>query len=300
MPTRRAVLRVDPATATERHARALSERGVSIVRLPDGMAEVRARLTAPEAHTLGAALDRLVKGLNAQPPHARDAGNIDARESGTGTAADGAGTGSEGGRASRADALVAVAQALLADPTTADQHLPETIAGLLAAAGTAPVAVRVQITAAALAGLGEEPAELDGYGPIPAWLGRLLAAGGTDWQVAVTDGPGRLLDLHPLRYQPTARQRAYVTARDRTCASPNCTREAARCDLDHVVPFDHDDPEAGGRTEVDNLCPLCRVHHNLKTWWNFSTAYAEDGTLVTTTPLGRVYHTPPPLQPCAP
>jgi hypothetical protein len=175
-----------------------------------------------------------------------------------------------------------------------------TVAGLVTAAGAAPVAVRVQITAAALAGLSQEPAELDGYGPIPAWYGRLLAAGGTDWQVAVTDGPGRLLDLHPLRYQPTARQRAYVTARDRTCASPNCTREAARCDLDHVVPFDHDHPEAGGRTEVDNLCPLCRVHHNLKTWWNFSTAYAEDGTLVTVTPLGRVYHTPPPLQPCAP
>ena len=44
-----------------------------------------------------------------------------------------------------------------------------------------------------------------------------------------------------------------VIARDRTCVFPWCGRNARRCDLDHVVPFDHDHPDRGGTTSTDNL-----------------------------------------------
>ncbi|HXH78359.1 HNH endonuclease signature motif containing protein, partial [Nocardioides sp.] len=78
-----------------------------------------------------------------------------------------------------------------------------------------------------------------------------------------------VLDLHhrleTTGYTPTDRIRDHVIARDRTCVFPWCGRNARRCDLDHVAPFDHTDPTRGGPTSTDNLAPLCRRHHRLKT-----------------------------------
>ena len=41
---------------------------------------------------------------------------------------------------------------------------------------------------------------------------------------------------------------------------PWCTRPAEACDDDHVIPY-----AEGGPTASDNLAPLCRRHHRLKT-----------------------------------
>ncbi len=71
--------------------------------------------------------------------------------------------------------------------------------------------------------------------------------------------------LETAGYQPTDRIRDHVIARDRTCVFPWCGRNARRCDLDHVIPFDHQHPDRGGPTTTDNLAPLCRRHHRLKT-----------------------------------
>ncbi len=66
-----------------------------------------------------------------------------------------------------------------------------------------------------------------------------------------------VIDLHQrletAGYTPTPRIRDHVIARDRTCAFPWCGRNARRCDLDHVIPFDHDHPDRGGTTSTDNL-----------------------------------------------
>jgi hypothetical protein len=98
------------------------------------------------------------------------------------------------------------------------------------------------------------------------------------------------------RYTPSAAQRRFVHARDRTCRHPGCRRSAARTDLDHVHA--HAD---GGSTDCTNLCCLCRRHHRLKTHapgWRF--AMTADGTLSVTTPSGvtRTTH-PPGLRPPA-
>ena len=94
---------------------------------------------------------------------------------------------------------------------------------------------------------------------IRAWCGRP--------DVSITVKP--VIDLHDrletAGYTPTMRIRDHVIARDRTCVFPWCGRNARRCDLDHVVPFDHTDPTRGGPTSTDNLAPLCRKHHRLKT-----------------------------------
>ncbi|MGY1750294.1 DUF222 domain-containing protein [Modestobacter sp. SYSU DS0511] len=92
------------------------------------------------------------------------------------------------------------------------------------------------------------------------------------------------------RYEPTARQRAFVTTRDRRCRFPNCGQRVGWADLDHVVPH-----ACGGATDCANLCCLCRSHHRLKTHapgWHF--AMTPDGTLQVTTPSGVTRTTRPP------
>ncbi|CCG04844.1 HNH endonuclease signature motif containing protein [Blastococcus saxobsidens] len=91
-------------------------------------------------------------------------------------------------------------------------------------------------------------------------------------------------------YEPTSRQEAFVTTRDRTCRMPNCGQRVGWADLDHVIPHSR-----GGATTCANLCCLCRSDHRLKTFargWRF--IMDPDGTLHVTTPTGITRTTRPP------
>ncbi|HEY5852953.1 MAG TPA: HNH endonuclease signature motif containing protein, partial [Aldersonia sp.] len=81
------------------------------------------------------------------------------------------------------------------------------------------------------------------------------------------DGHGGLLvpPAGALTYRPNAETAALVRARDRHCRFPGCTMPAARCQLDHIRPFDHRNPRAGGWTIASDLQSLCAFHHALKT-----------------------------------
>ncbi|HEY5853603.1 MAG TPA: HNH endonuclease signature motif containing protein, partial [Aldersonia sp.] len=81
------------------------------------------------------------------------------------------------------------------------------------------------------------------------------------------DGHGGLDEPPPgaLTYRPNAETAALVRARDRHCRFPGCTMPAARCQLDHIRPFDHTNPRAGGWTIASDLQSLCAFHHALKT-----------------------------------
>ncbi|NHT17847.1 DUF222 domain-containing protein [Cellulomonas sp. IC4_254] len=62
--------------------------------------------------------------------------------------------------------------------------------------------VRLTISASTLLGLDDQPADLDGYGPIDAVRARALAAGGV-WRRVVTDPvTGQVLDVGRTRYRP--------------------------------------------------------------------------------------------------
>ena len=92
------------------------------------------------------------------------------------------------------------------------------------------------------------------------------------------------------RYTPTARQRLFVTTRDRTCRMPNCGQRVGWADLDHVVAH-----SCGGATNCTNLCCLCRSDHRLKTFarrWQFRMD--PDGTLHVTSPSGVTRTSRPP------
>lgn len=88
-------------------------------------------------------------------------------------------------------------------------------------------------------------------------------------------------------YDIPERLREQVVLRDETCVFPWCGRSARRCDIDHVIPYDHTDPAAGGQTASHNLAPLCRRHHRLKTHGRWRYRMTSLGVFVWTSPHGH-------------
>jgi hypothetical protein len=145
-----------------------------------------------------------------------------------------------------------------------------------------------------LLGLAEHPGTIPGYGTIPAPLARAMAAD-RDWIRWTTDpGTRQVIDRGADTYRPSAKMRAFLAARDRTCGFPGCHRRAQDCDCDHVI--NHTMPN--GQTIAINLGPLCRQHHNAKTHGRWKLSYNPHTGLKTwTSPLGKTYTkgTDPPL-----
>jgi hypothetical protein len=91
-------------------------------------------------------------------------------------------------------------------------------------------------------------------------------------------------------YDVPDRLRDQVIVRDQTCVFPWCTRPARRCQIDHVIPYDHDDPGRGGQTASDNLAPLCTRHHRLKTHGRWRYRMVGLGVFRWTSPHGHLFH----------
>jgi hypothetical protein len=121
--------------------------------------------------------------------------------------------------------------------------------------------------------LADNPAHLDGYGPIPPELARQLAAD-ADWRRLLIDPiSGHLLDYGRTTYRPPKALADFVSARDQTCRFPHCTRPAMRCDLDHARSW-----QCAGSTCSANLGALCRRHHRAKTHGDWVLHSQPDGS----------------------
>src|SRR5690625_4843874 len=145
-----------------------------------------------------------------------------------------------------------------------------------ATVGRRPVEVRVTVSLATLLGLDEDPADLDGVGPIPADVAMDLAFGDdATWRRLVTDPlTGTLLNYGHRTYRPPAALDSYIRTRDGTCRFPTTLTPADHADLDHTTPFDHTDGHScpgrscdhpGGTTAPDNLGALSRRAHIART-----------------------------------
>jgi hypothetical protein len=163
----------------------------------------------------------------------------------------------------------------------------------------------VVVTVPALTPLGrsDEPAVLDGFGPIDLGTARELAGRATSWiRVLTHPETGVVLSVGRERYRPPADLRAAVAIRDGTCRFPGCRRRAARCDTDHALAHEH-----GGPTSLGNLEKLCLKHHRLKHQAGWTVRVDSGGTVRWRSPVGRTYRTepavswpaPPPLPPSA-
>ncbi|HEY2273277.1 MAG TPA: HNH endonuclease signature motif containing protein, partial [Jatrophihabitantaceae bacterium] len=150
---------------------------------------------------------------------------------------------------------------------------------------------RIQVTVAlsTLLGLDQQPAELAGYGPIPASVARKLAGDpNSTWHRLVHDEVGDLIDYGRAVYQPPQDLVDFVTARDHTCRGPGCNRDSRSCELDHVRDWAN-----GGATSHDNLGPECGRHHHLKHDCGWNVERNPDGTYTWTSPTGQTYDKPP-------
>ena len=74
----------------------------------------------------------------------------------------------------------------------------------------------------------------------------------------VLSGDGVPLDMGRLARLATWKQRLALRALHPTCAVEGCNVAFDGCEIHHLRPW-----EKGGRTDLDNLVPLCAYHH---TW----------------------------------
>lgn len=260
---RKAVAQVQPEELAERFASAREERRVLCYPERDGMATISALLTAPDARLVMRSLELRIREIHA--------------ESRTHTADQ-----------RRADAFLEFFTKSEESAESADSSQEiRSSGGSSAKRKNSAMTINVIVDLPTLMGLAENPAELSGYGPIPATLARELATS-HQWRRFITDPvTGELLDLGRERYQPPQALIEFIAARDRTCRFPGCRRAAELSDIDHAIPW-----EEGGETNPGNLGALCRRHHRLKTHGGWKIISNPDGSCTWTSPYGKSYSVP--------
>jgi hypothetical protein len=301
---RHAVLKADPEAAMRRYDQARKKRRVTTRVVDDAMGWFSAFLDAAEMTELMGTVDAYARMLPADEGRTLDNRRADAlvgliRRGGglqpDATAPEPAATDAQPDEEATADEptdltdpfehqLAAEAEAVPAGTRRPEgKPLPGFSLGL-----KPKIDVRVIIHASTLLGWDNNPAYLDGCGPIPAQIARELAAGGT-WRRMLTDRTsGVLLDLGRTQYPPSMPLRENVQERDQTCRFPGCQRKATACEIDHVIPW------PTGTTSRDNLASLCSFHHRLKTFGGWKLRLDRDGTCTWTSPAGLQYVTRPP------
>ncbi|MDQ0729947.1 HNH endonuclease signature motif containing protein [Arthrobacter sp. B1I2] len=148
--------------------------------------------------------------------------------------------------------------------------------------------VLVTVPVFSLLGLTDEPAILDGLGPIPASMARRLVADGADsfYRVLVDPRDGAPLEIGRTRYRLPETIKQWIRMRDGTCTFPGCSNRSPDNETDHLTAWEH-----GGTTGASNLGQLCPKHHRLKHArpWIPDTA-TEDEPPGWTSPTGRHYN----------
>ncbi|TWD55119.1 uncharacterized protein DUF222 [Arthrobacter sp. AG367] len=147
--------------------------------------------------------------------------------------------------------------------------------------------VLVTVPVFALMGLTDEPAMLDGYGPVPASMARRLVADGAAsfYRVLVDPRDGAPLEIGRKSYRIPKAMRAWLRMRDGKCPFPGCSNTSLDTEADHLLAWHH-----GGTTGISNLGQPCPKHHRLRhtTAWKPTPASTNEPP-GWTSPTGRHY-----------
>jgi hypothetical protein len=254
----REVARLDPAALVARRRKAESERRVTLRPAPDTMTYLTALLPVKEGVAALAALTRCADSARAAGDE-RTRGQV------------------------MADALVA------------------RVCGSAGAAGdgnpagiSAPVSLGLVMTDGALFGGTDDPAHLEGFGPVPAELAREIVIGacGRDEEVwlrrlyaSPTTGELVAMDARGRRFRGSLGR--FVRLRDRVCRTPWC--DAPIRHIDHVRR--HADEGATNTENAQGLCESCNYAKDAPGW---RARPGPDGSVETRTPAGRAVFTRPP------
>lgn len=182
------------------------------------------------------------------------------------------------------------------------QVMADTLVNTVLGSGTAgrpvvPLALHLVMSDHDLFGTGDEPALLDGFGPIPAELARELVTGScshgehvwlrrlyahpTTGELVAAEARGRLFRRSLARF---------IRLRDRTCRTPWCDAPVRHGDhaLDHAL---------AGPTSLRNgqgLCEACDYAKQAPGWRACPSPGAEGHEIETTLPTGHRYRSRPP------
>ncbi|GAA1514491.1 hypothetical protein BJ978_002199 [Agromyces terreus] len=257
---RRVRERLHPEPLVDRRARAAVERRICLEPAHDGMAWLSLYLEAERA----VAIERRLEALAHRDPAAGDLRTLAQR------------------------GLDAAAELLLGEASgTASGAVTGTASG--AVTGVVQPRINVTVPVLTLLGLDDEPADLEGYGPIDAETARRLTAHAPSMRrILVHPESGALLSYGRDTYRAPADLAGFVRVRDGRCRFPGCSRRADRADLDHTVAW-----HRGGRTDASNLAALCRHHHRLKHESGWRVEHEPGGVMRWHSPAGHVLRTLP-------
>ena len=280
---RKAIAQVAPQELEERFASAREERKVIYYPERDGMATISALLTAPDARLVMRSLEEKLRALSGH-----------SATNHTATAGTTAGTTATTADQRRADAFVQFFTEREGNPHIKSREVisnaqreGEIKENISKQDRSSAMTINVIVDLPTLLGLADNPAELSGYGAIPASLARELATSHL-WRRFITDPiTGELLDVGREKYVPPQGLIDFIKARDKTCRFPGCQRAADFSDIDHAIPW-----EEGGTTSLANLGLLCRRHHRLKTHGGWKISSNPDGSCTWISPYGKEYFVP--------
>ncbi|MFA9430830.1 DUF222 domain-containing protein [Egicoccus sp. AB-alg2] len=157
--------------------------------------------------------------------------------------------------------------------------------------GRVPVKVLLRVSYDTLLDTGRLPAELltrlsGGRLQLTSVAARrLLDQRGTELRAIVVDDAGQVLGVGRTRRLPPGWLSDAVLAVQDTCSEPGCQVAALACDLDHARPWHPVRPgDVPGRTDIDELAPVCRPTNHTKETAGWIVTQTADGV--------RIWHHP--------
>jgi hypothetical protein len=124
------------------------------------------------------------------------------------------------------------------------------------------MAVRIDVVSqeSTLLGRDDQPVEIPGVGMLPASALRWALADGAEVRALLVDATtGFLKAIDPNVYRVPPQLADLLITRYVTSAAPHSNVRAAGCDMEHNIPH------PAGRTDENNVTPLCRRWHRAKT-----------------------------------
>ncbi|MFF1253427.1 HNH endonuclease [Pseudarthrobacter sp. NPDC058329] len=262
-----------PETLEKRHTKSAADRRMEYTPDRDGMAWISLHLPGDTACAIWNRTTALARGLQS-PNEPRTMTQLRpdiaarlllsapaaAGSAGTGTG-DGVGDTATGATAARNNPERDNAEGDSAERATANGAPANDGIATLGQVPVPKVDVLVTVPVFALLGLTDEPALLDGYGPIPASMARKLVADGASsfYRVLVDPRDGAPLEIGRTNYRITKAMKKALHLRDGKCTFPGCNNNSLDNEADHLKAWQH-----GGTTGISNLAQLCPKHHRLK------------------------------------
>ncbi|MBB3091243.1 hypothetical protein FHS12_004208 [Nocardioides albus] len=167
--------------------------------------------------------------------------------------------------------------------------LVDRVTGRAGADAKPRIEVKIVMTADALANDSNQPAMVEGYGPVPAgWAREALTEAEVFVRRLFTDPAGQLVAMESRSRKAPDGLAEFITTRDGgICRTVGC--DAPIRNIDHVER--HAD---GGETRAENLQGLCERCNQAKEALGWQARPGPDGSIVTITPTGHTYVSPPP------